>query len=318
MVDLLALLLLVAFGALGAWRGALESGFRLLALVAGYAIAAHTAVTAGGRFAEALGVAPWIGAPLAATAAFLASQVLFGIGAVGIRSAERRRLGESARSGADRALGAVLGFFRGSAVVLLIGWLLLFVDALRVAGVTAAAPDLSRAALPRVSGRVAEGTARAVLGDERPSARIVTAMAGRPAETAERLRAVLEHPRLQDLQQDTLFWSDVESGDVDRALARPTLRRLAADTALRRELAGLGVIGPDAAEEPDRFRAELAATLQQVAPRLRRLRRDPETQRLLRDPQVQRLLQEGDAQALLAHEDFRALVTRVLEGSQES
>jgi membrane protein required for colicin V production len=314
-VDLVALLLLAAFGSLGAWRGALESGFRLIALVAGYAIAAHAAVTAGGPVSDALGVAPWVGAPLAATAAFLASQVLFAIGAVLIRAAERRRLAASVRSAADRVLGAVFGLVRGGAIVLLLGWLLLFVDALRVTGLSEQAPNLSGASLPPLAGRVAEGTARAVLGDDQPGARIVTAMAGRPGETAEALRAMLEHPRLQDLQQDTRFWSDVENGDVDRALARDSMRRLAGDAALRRQLAGLGVIGPDAAAEPARFREALTETLEQLAPRLRSLRRDPETRRLLADPEVQRRLQAVDAQALLGREDFRGLVTRVLEAS---
>lgn len=313
MIDLVALLVLAAFGVLGAWRGALESAFRLLALAAGYGLAVLAALRAGGDLAASLGVPPWLGSTLAATGAFVASQILFGVGALVIRSAERRRLAEGARSVEDRTLGAVLGLFRGGAVVLLVGWLLLFVDALRVSGVATGLPDLSGASLPPLAGRVAEGTARAVLGAEGPAERVVTRMAGRPGETARRLRAVLEHDRVRALQADAGFWLAVEQGNVEGALGRASLRRLSADPALRRDLAALGVIDASEAASADRFRAALGEALAEMVPRLQQLRRDPEVQALLADREVQGLLRSGDAVALLAREDFRGVVSRALE-----
>ncbi len=313
MIDLAALLLLAVFGALGAWRGALMSGFRLLALVAGYALAAHAAVVSGPRVAEALDVAPWVAAPLAAIGAFVASQVLFAVVGLGLRSFDRRRLAEGVRSGLDRLLGAAFGLVRGGAVVLLVGWLLLFVDALRVTGAAEDLPDLSGAVLPRLSGGVAEGAAGLVLGDEDPGSRVVARMAGRPAETAERLQGVLEHPRFEALQRDARFWSHLERGEVEAALSRPSLQHLSQDRRLREDLGALGMIDGRAAASPRAFRDALGEGLREVAPRLQRLRSDPEAQRLLEDGEVRDLLEAGDLAALLAREDFRDLVSRMLE-----
>jgi hypothetical protein len=219
----------------------------------------------------------------------------------------RRDAGASGLPG--RALGAALGATRGAVVAVLIGWLALVGDGLRGSGL-AALPAVGDSALGRASGRVVERSTELALGAERPEARALAALLGRPAETLAAWRGVLEHPRFRALQGDGAFWRDVEDGDLEAAQGRPSYRALVADAEIRQELGRLGLVTPGAAAHPIAFERELGAALGEAASRVSTLRDDPEVQRLLDDPEVRRLLERGDALGLLAHPGFERLLRR--------
>src|SRR5262245_12951067 len=86
--DLALLGLLGMFTALGAWRGALESGLRLASWVLGYGIAVWAGAVFGDDLAARAAIPGWAGIPIAGTAAFLVVQAL---AAIGIAVARRRR-----------------------------------------------------------------------------------------------------------------------------------------------------------------------------------------------------------------------------------
>ena len=299
-------LLLLAFGgyaAVGAWRGPAESALRLGAWVVGYGAAFEAGAWLGAPLAAALGIAPFLGAPLVGTVAFLAVQVLTALAVARVRrDAEAPGL-------PGRALGAALGATRGAVVAVLLGWLALVADGLRAEGLSAL-PAVGDSALGRASGRVVERGAELVLGAGRPESRAVAALVGRPAETVAAWRSVLEHPRFRDVQSDDAFWRDVEDGDLEAAQNRPSYRALVADAGLRQELGRLGLVTPAAAAHPIAFERELGAALGEAAARVSALRDDPEVQRLLADPEVRRLFERRDALGLLAHPGFERLLRR--------
>jgi hypothetical protein len=124
---------------------------------------------------------------------------------------------------------------------------------------------------------------------------------------------VLGHPKLDELARDGVFWTLVESGEVDRAQDRLAFVQLAHDARLRERLAALGLLDEAQATSPAAFRRETKRVLVAVGPRLRRLHEDPELERLAQDPEVVRLLERGEILGLLRHPGFQRVVTRVLE-----
>jgi len=305
-LDAILFAVFLAFALLGAWRGALESGLRLAGWIAGYGAAVAAAAFLGEALASALGTPLWLAMPLAGTGGFLATQALC---AVAIAVARRRR-DEGGRGPGDRVLGAAFGAARGALLALLIGWLGLLGDALRSEGMLASLPPLESSVGARWSGKVVESGAAAALGSGDPGARAVAALAARPRETLESLRGVLEHPRVLALQRDADFWRDVEAGDVEGALARPSARVLIGDVGLRRQLASLGLVDPAAAEHPIAFERALAATLAEVSARLEAMRSDPEVRALFEDPEVLGLVERRDALGLLGHPRFQSAIRR--------
>jgi uncharacterized membrane protein required for colicin V production len=304
-LDAILLAVFTGFALIGAFRGALESGLRLAGWVLGYA-AAFAAASAGGEaLAGALGAPVWLGMPLAGTIAFLATQALF---AVAISVARRRR--EEAPNGLDRALGAAFGAARGALFALLIGWLGLLADGLRSQGMLTSLPPLESSVGARWSGVLAaEGTA-AALGRGDPGARAAAAMAAHPRQTLETMKDLLEHPRVVALQRDGDFWREVEAGEIEAALARPSARALTGDVGLRRDLAALGLVERAAAEHPIAFERALGDALGEASARLAKLRSDPEVRALFEDPEVLGLVERGDALGLLAHPRFQSVIRR--------
>ena len=140
----------------------------------------------------------------------------------------------------------------------------------------------------------------------------------RPAQTVERLQRVLANPRIEALQRDRLFWSYVEHGALDQALNRGSFLGIAYDRTLRSELADLGMVSSAARLDSRLFRNSVRETLEQVGPRIQRIREDPALEQLASDPDVHDALEAGDPLRLLQHPEFRALVTRALESSPES
>jgi membrane protein required for colicin V production len=304
-LDLVLILVLIGFAWLGAWRGALESGLRLAAWIAGYAAAALAASRAGGPVADLLGAPAWLGMPLAGAFAFLAVQIAVAIAIV----LARRRREPGGRSAGDRVLGGVLGAARGGLLVLLVGWLALFADAL-LAQLAASPPPLERSRAARLSGAVVESGAEAVLGREDPAARAATALAAHPRQALGALRDVLGHPRVLALQEDAEFWRLVEAGEIEVAMALPSARALTRDAELRAQLASLGLVEDSAAADPKAFERAIEEALAVAAVRVAELRADPELRALLEDPEVLALVERGDAFRLLTHPRFRSVLQR--------
>jgi uncharacterized membrane protein required for colicin V production len=310
-LDGLALALLALFAGLGARRGALASGLSLAAIAAGYGAAWLAATRLGGVVADALGTSPLLGAPIAGTAAFLFVSLDFAF-----VSWLLRRGREAAPSPGSRVGGALLGAARGALLALAIGLLALWFDAYQQLGPGAdarvAAVETPLRAATRVA--VAAGVEGA-LGADAPGAGLAARALTRPAETIERLRALAATPEIQALAQDAEFWSYVEADALPAALAQPSFQRLQWNGDRRRELAAVGLVDEITAGDPALFALELRGSLEQVGPRLRALREDPELAQLANDPAVADLLARRDVVGLLLHPRVRDLVARALHPS---
>jgi uncharacterized membrane protein required for colicin V production len=304
-LDVLALLLLVVFAALGARRGALATGLSLAGLVGGYAAAIFAAKHLGAAAGEALGVAPLFGAPIAGTAAFLVVAI-----SVGLVSFVLRRGHDRVISGASRAGGALFGMLRGSLVVLLLGVLALWIDALpRFQQADGAAP--ADTPLRSVARAAVEAGVETALGDA-PGAGAAAHLLAQPGAAIEQLRTLAAKPEITALANDPDFWAYVEADAVQAALALPSFQRIQWNGDLRRELAALGLVDEIAAGDPAIFALEMRGALETVGPRIRQIREDPELARLAADPEVADLVQRRDVLGLLAHPGFQGVLSRAL------
>jgi membrane protein required for colicin V production len=311
-VDLLALALLAFFALLGARRGVLASGLALLTLVGAYGAAILAAQRLGAPLAHALALRSALGPPLAGFGAFLGSFLLLVLVSRTLRRRQARRQGAKPRGALDRLGGGAFGATRGLVVVLLLGWLLLWVDALQ--SVRSAEPAEAPAAslLSKVTQTVVEAGIEAALADREAGGKVAARALARPSETLGGLRTVVENPGVQHLVNDRAFWSQVEGGAVDAALDRASFRNVLQDDALRQDLARLGLIDAASAHDPAVLRDRAAQVLDRVGPRLRRLHQDPELQRMAADPEVSGMLQRGELFALFRRPDFQRLVSRAL------
>ena len=300
---------LAVFVALGAWRGALATGLGLATLVLSYAAALTLGPALAPALAERTGLAPFWALPVAGCGVFVASYVVLGL----VSALLRRVFGGDAatRGPRDRFLGGVFGGVRGLLVALLISYLALWVDALRVTGGAPWMPEVGDSAAAKFTGEVVASGLEAVLGGEDPAVRVAARIAARPAVAAVELERVIENPNVEQLRSDATFWTYVEHGSIDTALNRGSFQRLSRDAELRARLGALGLIEPAAVDDDAAFRAAVAEVLREVGPRIRGLKNDPELHALLEDPQVVAMLESGDTLGLLAHPGFRGLVDRV-------
>jgi len=313
-LDVVALLLLGIFAGMGAMRGGLASGLAVLTLVAAYGAAIWAASLFGSEVAGMLGVPEWFGMPIAGTAAFLLTFVVMGIVSALLRRLERRKR-LSSRSPRDRFVGGAFGALRGAFVVLLLSYLALWVDALRITGTVDAIPEIGPSAAASLTENVVEAGVQAAMSDSGAAARVVSRMAARPGAAMNNLQEVMEHPAIDELRSDPLFWSYVEHGNVDAALNRSSFLRLSHDGSMRQRLGDLGLIEADAIDDPGEFRAAAADVFREVGPRIRDLHEDPALRELLEDPEVVAMLQSGNHFALLSHPGFRDVVARTLENT---
>lgn len=311
-LDVIALGLLGFFALMGLLRGALASGLSLIGLGVAYAAAFVAAAPLGSALAEAMEFSRVAAIPLAGTLAFAGVWLGFGLFAWIVRRVAERRRGQTPRTGLDRAGGALFGAVRGFVVVLLIGWLSLWLDALRSAGQAPWLPEAGPSAAGRVTQTLIETGVEAVLSDSAPTALAAARFAARPARNVERLRSVIDDPRIAELRDDQIFWTHVEYGDIDAALNRASFAAIAYDEGLRGDLARLGLASEAAAEDPAAFRIEMSRVLEDVGPRIRRLRDDPELARLVENPATQQMVASGDTLGLLGDRGFQRLVERVL------
>jgi uncharacterized membrane protein required for colicin V production len=310
-LDLVALGLLAVFAWRGAVRGALASGLSLLSFVLGNVAAWYVATRYADASADALRMPVLLAAPIAGTLAFFA--VALALGAISWIA--RRRAADRPPSPASRVGGAVFGLLRGSVVVLLIGLLAVWVDALQrsLPGADAAAPADASPLRAATETAVHAGVELA-LGDG-PGTDVAANALARPAESIGRFRALAANPDVAALADDHALWSYVEAGAYDAALAQPSFLRLQSDADVRHDLASLGVVDRGAAGDPQLFALEVRAALREVGPRLRAIREDPDLARLASDPAIADLLRRHDVVGLLAHPGFQKVLATALASS---
>ena len=313
-LDVVALILLGVFIGMGCLRGALASFLGLAALVAGYAAAVAAAPSLGPKLPLWPELPAVVHVALAGCGVFLLVYLSIAIaGKLAVR-AQRERTGGT-HSLRDRFLGGVFGAVRGAFVVLLVSWLALWLDALRATGAAPGVPQVAGSTAAQATSAVVEASVGAALAGGGPEGPFVARLAARPALAVGELQQVLENPRLETLREDGLFWTYVEAGSLDAAMGRVSFRNLALDADLRRELAALGLVKPEAAEDEEAFTAAAAEVLREVGPRLHALREDPALQQLVEDPEAAAMLSSGDYLGLLSHPGFRQLVSRVASGA---
>ncbi len=307
-LDVIALVVLGFFIGQGAFRGGFATGLGLLALVLAYTAAILSAPRLGPGLAHELGVPELVGIPLAGTAAFLI--VYLGVGMVGRALKRARSLAGAGPGAGSRVLGGVFGAVRGGLVVLLISWLAIWVDALRVTGVVESVPSVRGSVAATVTEATIEGAVGAALSDRGAAGRMAARVAARPGASLSTIQRVIENPRLERLRSDPLFWTYVENGSVDAAVNLPSFIDLAFDNELRSELSALGLLGVDE-NDPGAFLDFARETLREVGPRIQGLRENQEFKKLLDDPEVLAMVEDGDTMGLLVNKDFRSLVMRL-------
>jgi membrane protein required for colicin V production len=312
-LDLIALAILAFFGFVGALRGGVSSAMGLLTLVLSYAAAVWAAQNLGDTMTERLGTSPLFGPALAGTGGFLATAVVVGtLGSLVRRSVDRTRA-DSGLSSANRWLGGVFGLVRGTLVVVLISWLVIWLDAARQSGAfegLAAVPDIQRSSAAKATQTVVEKTVAAALDDD-ASSDVVARLAARPGPAVRSLQEILADRRIEELQRDRFFWTLIENGAYDRALRRRSFQDIARSQDLRAKLADVGVIGPEEVADPRRFEERFGQVLAEVGPRLKGIMEDPDLARLAQDPEITSLLEAGDTLGLVRHEGIQRLVAKV-------
>lgn len=282
-LDLVALVLIGAMAAYGAWRGGFRTGMGLFALAAGYASAVLGAAALAPPLASAFELPELLALPLAGTLLFFGAFLAVGLLTWALH---RRGYGRDEPGPRARFLGAIFGAVRGALVVLLLAYLALWLDALRATGRELPLPPVADSATARATGAVVEAGVEAAFADAGAPARMAARVAARPARALTEWREVVDSPSVQELREDPVFWSYVEQGHVEIALERSTALRMLRDDALRARLADLGVVSGAAARDPALFRDDVIAVLREVGPRVRGLRDDPAVQELVQDPEV--------------------------------
>ncbi len=314
-LDAVAVVLLGVFAGFGALRGALAGGLGLAGLALGYAAAVFAASHCGGPTAARLGIPSWAGMAAAGSGAFAVATL-----AVSLSASLLRRFhllgGGRESSPRDRFFGALFGGLRGALVVVLLGTLAGWVDALRVTGVVPSLPAQGESMTALASARAVEAGVEAALS-ESPARRVVAQMVARPARSLAGFQQLIEHPRVGALREDAVFWTYVEHGSVDAAMNRMSFLSLAGDSELRGQLAELGLVQESEASDAAAFRGAAAQVLAEVGPRIHALKRDPEFQSLLADEQVLDLVAQGETLALLAHPRFRSAIARAASTAAE-
>jgi uncharacterized membrane protein required for colicin V production len=310
-LDIFAVVLLVAFLALGAYRGALASGLRLLSLALSYVAALYLAPVIAGS----LPLSRMLALPLAGVGVFVTAYLILGLIAWLTLRAERSYRGEGPRTPFDRGVGSVLGLARGALIVLLIGWLSLWVDALREAGPLRGLPPVGDTRLGHATQDVLETGLGYAVGDDSAAGRVTTRMLSDPSQVVAGMQGLLEEPHIRSLQEDDLFWTYVSHESYDAALNRGSFLGIAYDASLRRRLADLGLVSEEAASDPRLFRDAVREVLQEIGPRIRGLQNDPEFRKMLDDPEVIQALKAGDTLALVGHASFQRLMQRVANPS---
>jgi hypothetical protein len=309
--DLLALGILAIFVALGAYRGTLAGFLRVATLFSAYAAGLVVAAKLAALIALLTGSSRLAAGAIAGTGAFALVYVVGSVSSAVLIHRERAHRDDLPRSGYDRLGGAFFGAGQALLALLLLGVLGSFLDAAHSAGLPQGSADAGHSYLVGSARRVVAAGVSAAVGNG-PGGGLAVKLASNPGSAVLSTQQLLSHPRVTALQEDGLFWQYVSTGELDRALGRPSFAAISHDQELRAKLADLGLVAADSRDDADAFRAEVRATLLQVAPRIQAIRNDPALAELAAKPEIQAALKNGNTFALLAHPDFRQLVDRAL------
>ncbi|MBW2397212.1 MAG: hypothetical protein JRG95_23435, partial [Deltaproteobacteria bacterium] len=241
--------------------------------------------------------------------------IVFSILTIPLRRADRERAHAVGRDLLDRLGGGLLGGARGALVVILLALMATWLDAAREMTEDprlVVVPETEDSRVAGIASLAIESAVGAALGGN--SGRLAGRIMARPTISLRVVQSVTSDPSLRTLQSDSVFWTYVEQGQAHNAVQRPAFRELVQNRELRHQLADLGAISAEAADSPEVFSREMLAVLQDLGPRLRALRADPELQELTSDPQVLAQLEAGDPWALLADGRIFRIASRIAEG----
>lgn len=318
LLDVILVSFLAAFVAVGAWRGALTAGTSVVALLLAYGGGILAAQHLAAPLADRLAIAELYAGAVAGTLGFVATFVVTGLLGSLLRSWDRTRLGDEPRSALDRVMGGVFGGLRGLLVVLLLSWLAIWLDAARDLGAIEGIDRIPQTEDSRIAGAtraaVAEVVGLALVEDgdtPEPGARLMAQLAANPGPALSGLKSLLADPKIAELQQDGLFWTLIENGASERALNRLSFYRISHDDEMRGRLADLGIVSGVARDDIEAFRDEARVVFDEVGPRLKGLREDPELQQLAHNPEIVSLLESGNTLALLNRPEIQSLVDRI-------
>lgn len=317
-LDAIGLVVLLLFAGAGALRGSLATAGKLVSLLGAYWLSLVLAPPLGAPLAQSLSLPSFLGLPLAGLIVFIAAYALLAAIALAFQIAERRYRRDTPRTSVDRIGGAAFGVVRGSLIVVMLGWLALWVDGMRAAGAMDVLPSIEGSAVASMTTEVVETGGELLLGTDTAGGRVATAVLARPGETITRMQGLIDNPRMQELRRDGFFWTLVTNRSVASALNRASFLSIAYDETLRREFADLGLVRAYAAQDPRLFRDAIEEVFEDIAPRVEGLMRDPEVHALLEDPEVREALKAGDTLALMRNEGFQRLVSRVTSGGVDS
>jgi uncharacterized membrane protein required for colicin V production len=321
-LDLILIAVFILFAVNGLRRGGLAAGVSLFSIVFAYVGGIVGAKYGAQPLLEATQIVPFIATPVAGLAGFTLTYFSFGfIGGRLVRFFDERS-DDDERGGFDRFVGGVIGGMHGGLVLLLLGWLAIWVDAARDLDVLTLAkdklPQTEDSRLAGLTSRVVEEVAVRALGDgnkqtdaQDAGVRVITRLLANPGSALSGLQDLLEDDRIARLQQDRMFWVLIENGASDSALNRLSFYQIAHDAGLRQSLADLGIISAEAAKSATAFHEDATAVFDDVGPKLRGLRDDPAIREMSKDPEIVSMLERGDTLALIQHPEIRRLVDRI-------
>jgi uncharacterized membrane protein required for colicin V production len=318
LLDLILLSLLGAFVLMGGYRGALAAGTSVVSLLLAYGGGVYCAQNFSAVLAEKFSLSSLYATAAAGSAGFVATFIAAGILGSLLRGWDRDRLDGESRGWLDRVGGGIFGGVRGGLVVLLLTWLVIWVDAARDLGVIEDIDSLPQTEASSFAAAtrsvVAEVVSRVMVENgaaPETGARLVAQLASNPGTALKGLQDLLADPKIEDLQRDKLFWTLIENGAAERALNRLAFYQLSHDATMRRRLADLGIVSDKAATDVEAFRQEARTVFEQVGPKLKGLREDPELLRLAENPEIVSLLENGDTLALLNRPEIQSIVDRI-------
>jgi membrane protein required for colicin V production len=313
-LDLIFGLVLVLMIGLGAWRGAVISGSGLVALIGGYAGAIFVAMHFSDWVAQTLVISPLVAPAIAGTIGFFVVWLVVSAISDVVVAWDRQRIELGGRGPIDRGLGGFFGLVRGGLIVVLLGVLSSWLDAARDMGVVeglSAMPDAESSRLTDATSNLVEVTLSRALSGAGPAGVVAARITARPGQALGSVQIILEDERLNQMFEDRLFWTLIMNDSIDYAMNRSAVRAIVYDSELRGRFVDLGLVGEEAREKPEVFRAAMAGVFSEVAPRVQRLHQDPEMKALAEDPEIIELVQSGDTLALISHPRIQRMVERV-------
>jgi hypothetical protein len=316
-LELIALAAAVVLVVQGARWGALLTGLQIVALVFGYGGALLVGPPVGRVLAAALGTGEILTIVAASSGVFVIVMIAMRLAVRGIRRTRKREREKVPQTTADQVAGAGLGAVQGAALGLMLGVLGIWMETGRERA-EVSLPDLGGAALGAVTRHVIEGASELVLDPEDGGAKLAVRLAVRPTATLEDLTRIMDNGNVRRVAGDSLFWSYVKHGAVDQALHSASFMALARDDTLWSDLAAIGAVRPEQADDPAERRRVARTVITEAGPRLRAVLDDPALAELSRDEALLGAARDGDLLTVIRDARVRALVDRALGSLPES